>query len=102
MTNHQNTYEHLKYAIAHTHDDDSFLIIEEKAGRHPISYFELLSDHCIGWTNAQGDKESVGGEFALPDELMQLAKNKELYLMEMNRKHEISHAFPVNATLLRL
>lgn len=92
---------HVKYAIAHTHDDDSYLLIDEKKGRHPIAFYELKGN-VIHWINASGEHESIGGEFPLPDEMIHLAKSKELYIMEMDDKSAISHTFIVNAVLLRL
>lgn len=92
---------HLKYAIAHTHNDDSYLIINEKEGRHPIAFFELKGS-AIHWINAQGENESVGGEYPLPDYLINLAKNKELYIMEMGKRRDFTNSFFINADLLRL
>lgn len=95
-----NKEHHLMYAVAHTHGDDSYLLIREKEGRHPIAYYELKGP-VIHWVNASGERESIGGEYPLPDDIVALIKRKELYIMEMDSARNVKHAFFINAGMLR-
>ena len=96
-----NQENQLAHAIAHTRNDDSYLVIKQKEGRHPIAYFELKGA-AIHWVNASGEHESIGGDNPLPDSLINLAKSKELYIMEMDETNNIIYDFFVNADILRL
>ena len=102
--NFRNTMKHnkLKYAVAYTDGDDSFLIINEVKGRHPISFFSLEEGAAISWVNALGQKESVGLDFPLEQELITLATTKELYVMEMNNKNQLCKSFTITPPDLRL
>lgn len=93
-------YKKLKHAIASTHEDDSYLIIDEKEGRHPIAHF-TIKDNAIRWVNASGEKESIGYDYALDQELLMLAKTKELFIMEKNKHNKINSIFTVSPEKLR-
>lgn len=92
---HEVPYNMLKHGVASTYGNGFYLLIDEKEGRHPIASF-IIKDNAIMWENASGEKESIGHDFPLSDEVIRQAKTDELRILEKNKRNKVVRGFSVD------